>query len=184
MNKPVRKPLMEAYEGRLALEGAVQKVREEYENSPEYRIGCELVDGLTKELGISADEAAQMLSAAVRPSSMEVLSSRAADTLGQLEKQGKLGRPAADYLKEAAFAELLRELPAAAAIRVFDAESALKQAGTAAGSEKEQEIYEALRARRALPRQMKPAAPAAQAPDFASMSGEEFELFKKQYFSR
>ena len=33
---------------------AAARVRAEYEESPEYRIGCELLDGLTQELGISA----------------------------------------------------------------------------------------------------------------------------------
>ncbi|MBE5784398.1 MAG: hypothetical protein E7330_01215 [Clostridiales bacterium] len=184
MNKSVRKPLKEAFEERMALEGAVKKVREEYENSPEYRIGCELIDGLTEELGISAEQAAEMLSAKVRPSGVDVLSSRAAATLGEMEKQGALKRPAKAYLEEAAFEALLKELPAAAAIRVFDAENALQQAGAQANSEREQEIYEMIRAQRALPRQMKPQAPTAQSPDFGRMSSEEFELFKKHYFSR
>ncbi len=184
MNKSVRKPLKEAYEERLALEGIVKQVRQEYENSPEYRIGCELVDDLTKQLGIGAEEAAEMLSSKVRPSGMDVLSSRAAAILSEQEKQGKLKRPAKEYLQEAAFEALLKELPAAAAIRVFDAENAVQQAGRQAENDREQEIYEMIRARRALPRQMRPEAPAAQTPDFTNMSAEEFELFKKHYFSR
>ena len=39
---------------------AAARVRAEYEESPEYRIGCELLDGLTQELGISAEQAAAL----------------------------------------------------------------------------------------------------------------------------
>lgn len=185
MNKPVNKPLTEAFRERMALMDSMKKqVRQEYENSPEYRIGCEIVGGLTKELGLSAEAAAEMLSSGVHPSGMDMLSSRAAVTLGEMEKQGRLKRPVGEYLQEAAFEALLKELPAAAAIRVFDAENALQQADRKAESEKEQEIYEMIRARRALPRQMRPEVPAAQTPDFSKMSQEEFELFKKHYFSR
>ena len=51
--------LREAYEA--------ERVRREYEESPEYRIGCELLDGLTQELGISAEQAAALLSGSTRP---------------------------------------------------------------------------------------------------------------------
>ena len=75
---------------------AAARVRAEYEESPEYRIGCELLDGLTQELGISAEQAAALLASGARPESMDVLSRKAAATLIELEREGKLQRPAGD----------------------------------------------------------------------------------------
>ena len=101
---------------------AAARVRAEYEESPEYRIGCELLDGLTQELGISAEQAAALLASGARPESMDVLSRKAAAMLIELEREGKLQRSAGEYLQDSAFQKLLLELPAAAAVRVYDAE--------------------------------------------------------------
>ena len=168
--------LREAYEA--------ERVRREYEESPEYRIGCEPLDGLTQELGISAEQAAALLSGSTRPESMEVLSRRAAATLAELERAGSLGRPAGEDLQESAFQKLMCELPAAAAVRVFEAERTAREAGKQAGTDAEQAVLEKIRARRSLPAPLRNAAPVSAEEDFANMSSEEFERFKQRYFSR
>ncbi len=164
---------------------AAARVRAEYEESPEYRIGCELLDGLTQELGISAEQAAALLASGARPESMDVLSRKAAATLIELEREGKLQRPAGEYLQDSAFQKLLLELPAAAAVRVYDAEhGAAAAAGQPADPDAEAAVLEKLRARRALPTPLRSAAPASAQEDFANMTSEEFERFKQRYFSR
>ncbi len=185
MDKRELGPIARAAAGaRMRETDAAARVRAEYEESPEYRIGCELLDGLTQELGISAEQAAQLLSSGARPESMDVLSRQAAAALAQLEREGRLARPASEYLQDAAFQTLLSELPAAAAVRVYEAERMAGQAAQTAEPNAEEAVLEKLRARRALPTPLRGAAPVSAQEDFTNMTSEEFERFKQRYFSR
>lgn len=163
---------------------AEARIRAEYENSPEYRAGCGLLDGLTAELGISAEQAAGLFTNGKQPESMDVLCRMAAATLAELDRAGKLSRPVNAYLEDEAFTALLTEMPASAAVRVFEAEHNAKRVGAEAGANAEQDMLEKMRARRALPTQLRGNAPVSAEPDFAHMTGEEFERFKQRYFSR
>ncbi len=183
MNGGKQGPIARAAAGqRMREPAAAARVRAEYEESPEYRLGCELLDGLTQEFGISAEQAAELLTDGARPESMDVLSRRAAATLSRLERAGQLRRPAGEYLREHAFQQLLRELPATAAVRVFEAENMRAAEDPGAGAE--EAVLEKMRARRALPTPLRSAAPVSAKEDFANMSSEEFERFKQRYFSR
>lgn len=99
-----------------------------------------------------------------------------------MERAGQLRRPAEEYLREHAFQQLLRELPATAAVRVFEAEN--MRAAEEPGAGAEEAVLEKMRARRALPTPLRSAAPVSAKEDFANMSSEEFERFKQRYFSR
>ena len=185
MTKQKQGPLARwAAEKRGQKEDEIAKLRAEYEESPEYRLGCELIDGLTQELGITAQQAAEMLSSGAHPGGMDVLSRKYAATLNEMEQAGKLGRPAGEYLDSDAFAQLMQELPLSAAVRVFEAEEAARSAKEQAGMDAEQAVLEKIRAQRALPASLRSGIPTSAEPDFARMSSEEFERFKQRYFSR
>ncbi len=182
MNQGRQEPLANAWAREHGLREMLRMLRTEYEESPEYCVGCALVDGLTRELGISAEQAAAMLTGGTQPSGMDVMLRRQGAVLSGLERAGKLSRPASEYLGHGAFQELLWNLPAAAAVRVFEAEEAAKRAGM--GENAEQAVLEKLRAQRALPAPLRKSAPTSAEPDFAQMSSAEFERFKQRYFSR
>lgn len=154
-------------------------VRAQYEDSPEYRLGCAIIDELTETLGIDAEEASAMLSLDTRPLSGDLLGREAAGTLTRMKKDGKLNREIDAYLADEGFIKLLREVPAAAAVRLSDAELNAKSAH----SEGMQEVLEKLRTRSALPRQTPVKATASAAPNFNTMSEQEFDAFKRRYFS-
>ncbi|HWQ58687.1 MAG TPA: hypothetical protein VN540_06670, partial [Clostridia bacterium] len=111
-----------------------EAVRAQYENSPEYRLGCEIIDALTGSLGLGADEVAAMLSSNTRPSGTDMLGTQAAKTLEQMEKNGQLQRSAEEYLADETFIKLLREVPAQIAVRMSDAELNAKKANEHVGS--------------------------------------------------
>lgn len=161
------------------------QVRAEYENSPEYRLGCEIIDELTGQFGLGADEVAAMLSGGTRPPGSEMLGRQAADILERMEKNGQLARRADEYLEDPAFLALLREVPAQVAVRLSDAELSSKRANERVDNERSagrQEILETLSARRALPRQTRAQITASAEPDFAGMSAEEFNAFRRRFF--
>lgn len=165
----------------------VASVRAQYENSPEYRLGCAIIDELTGTLGVGADEVAAMLGSAARPGGFDMLGAQAAAALEQMEKNGLLSRSVEEYLRDENFVKLLREVPAQVAVRLSDAEAAAKKANERVGSERNlgmQEILEKLKARRALPAQTRAGLTASAEPDFSNMSAEEFEAFRQRYFGR
>ncbi len=162
-----------------------EAIRAEYENSPEYRLGCEIIDELTEALGIGADEVAAMLSAKTRPPGFDMLGMQAASALEAMEKNGQLSRGVEEYLSDANFVKLLREVPAQVAVRLSDAEASTKKANERVGAERSagiQEVLEKLRARRSLPAQTRAGATASAKPDFSNMSTEEFNAFKRRFF--
>ncbi len=81
--------------------------------------------------------------------------------------------------EDQAFLELLLEMPTAAAVRIYHAESRLKEAERRAANAP-QAVAEQLRARNAIPQSAKPA-PAAAAPDFAKMNSEEFWAWERAH---
>lgn len=160
-------------------------VRAEYENSPEYRLGCEIIDELTSALGLGADEVAAMLSAGTRPAGNEMLSLQAAGVLERMEENGQLARGIEEYLADETFVQLLREVPAQVAVRLSDAELSARTANervNGARSAARQEVLETLSARRALPQQTRVKLTARAEPDFAAMSAQEFNAFRRRHF--
>lgn len=163
-----------------------EAVRAQYENSPEYRLGCEIIDELTDKLGIGADEVAAMLGSGTRPESGAMISTQAAAVLSQMKKNGQLSRTPEEYLSDETFIKLLTEVPAQIAVRLSDAELSAKEADKRAESSRDtgmQDALEKLRARRALPRQTRAKVTASAEPDFSNMSTEEFNEFKRRYFA-
>ena len=164
----------------------VDAVRAQYENSPEYRLGCEIIDEMTETLGVGADEVAAMLGSNTRPTANSVIGAQAASILTRMEGNGQLARGMEDYLSDETFIALLREVPAQIAVRLSDAELAAKTADARAQGARGlgmQDALEKLRARRALPQQTRVKATASAEPDFSGMSAEEFNGFKRRYFS-
>ena len=169
-----------------AMPAATAALRAEYENSPEYRLGCEIIDALTESLGLGADEVAAMLSSNSRPAGFDMLSMQAAKTLEGMEKSGRLRRSLEEYLADEGFIKLLREVPAQVAVRLSDAEHSAKKADERVGAERNlgmQDVLEKLKARRALPAQARAGVAASAKPDFSGMSSEEFNAFRRRYFS-
>ena len=164
-----------------------EAVRAEYENSPEYRLGCEIIDALTDSPGLGADEAAAMLSSGTRPSGLDMLGIQAAKALERMEKNGQLQRGIEEYLADESFIKLLREVPAQVAVRLSDAEHAARKADERVGAERNagmQDVLEKLKARRSLPAQTRAGVTASAEPDFTQMSTEEFNAFRCRYFGR
>ena len=54
---------------------SAEAVREAYENSIEYRLGCEIMDGLTQSYGLSSEDAEAMLTGEYSPKSLKSSSS-------------------------------------------------------------------------------------------------------------
>jgi len=164
---------------------SAEAVRAQYENSPEYRLGCEIMDELTRSLGIGADEIAAMLGSGARPNASNVLGKQAASALAQMEKNGQLTRSMEEYLADENFIKLLREVPAQIAVRLSDAELSAKKADERAESSRSlgmQDALEKLRMRRTLPQQTRARTTASAEPDFSQMSTDEFNEFKRRYF--
>lgn len=164
---------------------SAEAVRAQYENSPEYRLGCEIMDELTRSLGIGADEVAAMLGSGARPNASNILGKQAANTLAQMEKNGQLTRSMEEYLADENFIKLLREVPAQIAVRLSDAELSAKKADERAESSRSlgmQDVLEKLRMRRTLPQQTRARTTASAEPDFSQMSTDEFNEFKRRYF--
>ncbi len=159
--------------------------RGQIENSVEYRLGCQLLDGLTSQFHISSEEAAAMLEDGAAPQPLQVLSTRVTQTLNTMKKEGRLTMEPEQYLEDPDFLQLIGHLPAEAAVRVYEAERGMKSAGereAKARTDGEQNAMEKLRARQALPRPMRSSMPASAQPDFEKMSSQEFDDFKKRYF--
>lgn len=181
------RPIADGIRAAGGAENAQESIRQEYENSPEYRLGCELLDALTEELGIDAETAASMLSSGTRPGSFEMIGERAASALARMQEKGELERTPEEYLEDENFIALLREVPATVAVRLADAKKSEKSANERAEGERStgrREILEQLQARKSLPRQTRAGMTAAAEPDFANMSSEEFAAFKRRIFGR
>ena len=155
-----------------------EKVREAYEGSIEYRLGCQIMDGLTQ-----GDDAEAMLTGEYAPKSSEIVGARAAETLKRMEKEGRLARGIESYLSDGEFLQMLRQMPAELAIRIKEAEWAAEGAKNAR-SDGERDAIEKLKARQALPTPMRTIIPVSAEPDFSTMSSEEFARFKRRRFGQ
>ena len=162
---------------------SAEAVREAYENSIEYRLGCEIMDGLTQSYGLSSEDAEAMLTGEYSPKSCQIIASRAAEVLSRLNAENKLKRPIDSYLEEEGFLSMLRQMPVELAVRIKEAEWEAEGASNAR-SDGERNAIEKLRARQALPAPMSTIIPASAEPDFATMSSEEFKRFKQRHFGQ
>ena len=162
---------------------SAEAVREAYENSIEYRLGCEIMDGLTQSYGLSSEDAEAMLTGEYSPKSCQIIASRAAEVLSRLNAENKLKRPIDSYLEEEGFLSMLRQMPVELAVRIKEAEWEAEGASNAR-SDGERNAIEKLRARQALPAPMRTTIPASAEPDFATMSSEEFKRFKQRHFGQ
>ncbi len=160
-----------------------EKVRDAYEGSIEYRLGCQIMDGLTQGYALNSDDAEAMLTGEYAPKSSEIVGARAAETLKRAEKEGRLARSIESYLADEGFLKLLREMPAELAIRIREAEWAAEGARHAR-SDGERDAIEKLKARQALPTPMRTIIPVSAEPDFSTMSSEEFARFKRRRFGQ
>ena len=155
-----------------------EKVREAYEGSIEYRLGCQIMDGLTQGYALTSDDAEAMLTGEYAPKSSEIVGARAAETLKRMEKEGRLARGIESYLADGEFLQMLRQMPAELAIRIKEAEWA------AEGAKNARDAIEKLKARQALPTPMRTIIPVSAEPDFSTMSSEEFARFKRRRFGQ
>lgn len=162
---------------------SAEAVREAYENSIEYRLGCEIMDGLTQSYGLSSEDAEAMLTGEYSPKSCQIIASRAAEVLSRLNAENKLKRPIDSYLEEEGFLSMLRQMPVELAVRIKEAEWEAEGASNAR-SDGERNAIEKLRARQALPAPMRTIIPASAESDFATMSSEEFKRFKQRHFGQ
>ncbi len=167
--------------GSVSEEELIRRVREAYENSAEYQLGCRMLDELTQSYSLSSEEALAMLTGEFAPQSAQIVGARAAGALESLEKEGKLKRGIESYLEDEGFLSMLRQMPAELAIRLKEAEWAAENAENARREGAESAI-EKLLARKSMPVQMRAAVPASSEPDFKSMSADEFARFKKNRF--
>lgn len=168
-------------EGAAEQEALLEQVRSAYENSIEYRLGCQIMDGLTQGYALSSDDAEAMLTGEYAPKSSQVVGARAAELLAKRQTAGKLKRDVESYLADEDFLKMLREMPAELAIRIKEAEWEAESAHSARASG-ERDTLEKLKARQALPAPMRTIIPASAEPDFSTMSSEEFARFKKRHF--
>ncbi len=145
-------------------------------------IGMDILSRAAEELGVPPEEAAAIIGADQGiPSSIETISARAAEALADMQSSGELKLPVESYLKDPAFANMLKEMPCRAAIRLYDATSATNAAGERMNGALD--VIEKIKARQSLPSSMRPSAPVSGERDYAGMSGAQFrrlkELFRK-----
>ncbi len=145
-------------------------------------IGMDILSRAAGELGVTPEEAAAIMGADGRvPSSIETISARAAQALAGMQNSGELKLPVEAYLKDPEFANMLKEMPCRAAVRLYDATSATNAAGERMNGALD--VIEKIKARQSLPGSMRPSAPVSGEKDYAGMSVAQFrrlkELFRK-----
>lgn len=145
-------------------------------------IGMDILSRAAGELGIAPEEAAAIIGPdGGIPSSIEAISARAAQALAGMQNSGELKLPVEAYLKDPAFADMLKEMPYRAAVRLYDATRLTDAADERMNGALD--VIEKLKARRSLPSSMRPSAPVSGERDYAGMSGAQFrrlkELFRK-----
>jgi len=180
---PLRNAMAQERGGMSEME---QRIRNEYENSPEYRLGSELISGMTGQFGMSPEDVAAILGSGKTPGGMEAISLKAGQELSRLAIRGMLKRPPEEYLDDPEFAGLLLEMPVGMAIRVYDAENEAKTSKKRVEEERAngmRDVVEKLRARSTLPKQMRFDAPVSAETDYMKMSTEGFNRAKKRYLA-
>ena len=146
------------------------------EQEPAYVIGRQMITKLAKEAGMGEGEAAEALLYAA-PGGVEALCACAAEGLLRLQAEGRDVEP---YLADAAFVDLLRDMPPAAALRLYDAEKAAQEAARREREIGAQDMLEKLMARRSLPAPIRSSIPAQDQTDYANMSSAAFAQVKKR----
>lgn len=155
-----------------------QMLAELLESEPAYIIGKQLIQRLAAETGAGEQQAAEALLYAA-PGGKEVLCACAAHELVRLQEEGK----AADverYLADKEFAQLLLEMPASAAMRLYDAERFAKDSMQRERDAGAQDLLEKMLARRSLPCPIRGDVPADGRKDYAGMSSAEFAALKRR----
>lgn len=149
---------------------------------PAAAVGEKLIQNLAASLGVGADEAAALLISA-EPDGLKGITERAANELYRLKKENALSGEPEDYVNDEEFLALLRELPPAAALRVYAAQKNTAEARDALTNAREEgarDLMEKLAARKSLPVPLKQAALSAPETDYMSMSSEQFRALKNQ----
>ena len=103
----------------------------------------------------------------------------AANELAGMERDGALpeGFALSEAVQDPAFAQLLMELPAKAAVRVYMAERKAEQAERDA----REKLSETIRVRNALPKSTRADRAVAATPDYMNMSEAAFRMLEQQY---
>ena len=152
-----------------------QMLAELLESEPAYIIGKQFIQRLAAETGAGGEQASEALLYAA-PGGREALCACAAQALVRLQEEGKVSN-VEGYLEDKAFAQLLLEMPAAAAIRLYDAEHSAKDAIQQERDAGAQDLLEKMLARRSLP---SGDMPADSRQDYSGMSSAEFAAIKKR----
>ncbi len=144
------------------------------------KVGEMLIQNVADSLQVGAEEAALLLLGQA-PDGVKGISARAANELFRLKKENALEGEPEDYVNDPVFLALLREMPPAAALRVYASEKregSAKRDLEAAKEAGARDLMEKLLARQALPAQLRSNALAAPETDFSSMSSEQFHALK------
>lgn len=156
----------------------VQTLTELLESEPAYIIGRQLIGRLAAQTGTGEEQAAEALLYAA-PGGREALCACAAQDLARLQEAGEV-KDVEGYLADKAFAELLLQMPASAALRLYDAERTAKDAAQREREIGAQDLLEKMLARRSLPSPIRGGVPAEGRQDYAAMSSAEFAALKKR----
>lgn len=148
------------------------------ESEPAYIIGCQFIQRLAAETGKGEEQAAQALLYAA-PGGREALCACAAQDLARLKEGGRI-EDVENYLADKAFTELLLEMPAAAALRLYDAERSAQEAVQREREIGARDLLEKMAARRSLPVPIRGGMPAEGRQDYANMPSAEFAALKKR----
>jgi hypothetical protein len=173
-------------------EQARQEYQQKLESDPARQLGQLMIEDLMTNKGLSADDAAKeatenLLKAIAKREGMSVgmtkklfgkevkqAVSEAADQQSEIDRivadvqaaEKPEGFDESAAYQDEAFLDLLREMPAKAAIRVYMAEKKASQAG--------QDIAEKLKARQAIPQSSRPQQAVTPKTDWMNASKEEF----------
>ena len=155
-----------------------QMLAELLESEPAYIIGRQFIRRLAAETGTGEEQAAEALLHAA-PGGREALCACAARELVRLQEEGRVA-DVEGYLSDKAFAELLLQMPAAAALRLYDAEKSAQEASRREREIGAQDLLEKMMARRSLPSPIRGNVPAEGKQDYAAMSSAEFAALKRR----
>lgn len=154
----------------------VNMLTELVEQEPAYVIGQRMINQLSQQTGMDPGAAAEALLYAA-PTGTQALCTAAAQGLMRLQEGGQ---DVEAYLADPAFVSLLRDMPPAAALRLYDAERAAQAAADQAREQGARDMLEKIMARRNLPAPIRGNIPADGQPDYANMSSAAFAQVKKR----
>ena len=148
------------------------------ESEPAYIIGRQFIERLAAETGTGEEQATEALLYAA-PGGKEALCACAARELVRLQEEGQVA-DVEGYLSDKAFAQLLLEMPAKAALRLYDAQRAAEEAARREREAGAQDLLEKRMARRSLPSPIRGGVPAEGRQDYAGMSSAQFAALKRR----